>query len=100
MLKNIEHNIFECANSVVFIYGKNKNAFDGYHDLLNQIIHTTDKNCLILIILGPTAKVLAYDLFKLGYWAIDIGHLPKDYDAYMKGKAKNAQELADFFAPD
>lgn len=30
---------------------------------------------LILIALGMTATVLAYDLSKAGFWAIDIGHI-------------------------
>ena len=33
----------------------------------------------MLLALGPTATVLAYDLSKLGYQAIDIGHLPNCY---------------------
>ena len=42
---------------------------------------------LILIALGPTATVLAYDLSKFGYWAIDIGHVDMEY-LWMKHKVK------------
>lgn len=35
---------------------------------------------LILIALGHTATVLAYDLSKLGYQAIDIGHIDIEYE--------------------
>ena len=41
---------------------------------------------LILIALGPTATVLAYDLAKEGYWAIDIGHLDLEYEWFLKGE--------------
>lgn len=34
----------------------------------------------ILIALGPTASVLAYDLALMGYHAIDIGHVDLSYE--------------------
>ena len=46
-----------------------------------------DKNNLILISLGQTATVLSFDLCKLGYQAIDIGHTDRDNEAYVR-KAK------------
>ena len=42
------------------------------------------KDTLILIALGPSASVLAYDLSRLGYWVIDI-----EYEWFkMKAKSK------------
>ena len=41
---------------------------------------------MILIALGPTATVLAYDLAKQGYWALDIGHLDLEYEWYLIGE--------------
>ncbi len=41
-----------------------------------------------MIALGPTATVLAYDLAKSNYWAIDIGHVDVEY-MWMLQKAKN-----------
>ncbi|MBQ5851387.1 MAG: DUF1792 domain-containing protein, partial [Lachnospiraceae bacterium] len=52
------------------------------------------------IVLGPTAKPLAYDLHKAGYTAWDIGHFIKDYDAYCKRSARDAQTIAKFYSPD
>ena len=46
------------------------------------------ENPLILISLGPTATVLAYDLSKTGVQAIDIGHITNMYDRLVYGKAK------------
>ena len=40
---------------------------------------------LFLIALGPTATVLAYDLFKAGYQAIDIGHVDIEYEWWRMG---------------
>ena len=38
--------------------------------------------------LGPTATVLAYDLAKEGYQAIDIGHIDIEYEWYLKNVDK------------
>ena len=35
---------------------------------------------MFLIALGPTATILAYDLYKLGYQALDIGHVDLEYE--------------------
>jgi len=49
-----------------------------------------------------TATVLAYDLAKLGYWAIDLGHLDLEYEWFLSGrgdrfavKGKFTNEVAD-----
>ena len=40
---------------------------------------------LIILSYGPTATILAYDLAKLGYQAVDIGHLDIEYEWYQRG---------------
>jgi hypothetical protein len=47
-----------------------------------------NKNILILIALGPTATVLSYDLSRLGYQAIDIGHIDIEYEWFLKNATK------------
>ena len=49
-----------------------------------KILIKIKKNILILISLGPTATVLAYDLCKLGYQAIDVGHIDIEYEWFLK----------------
>ena len=44
-----------------------------------------DEEVLFLIALGPTATVLAYDLTKYGYQAIDIGHFDIEYEWFLRG---------------
>ena len=57
---------------------------------------TFDKEYLVLLSLGPCATVLAYDLSKKGYQALDIGHLPNSYleatGERKKPEEKNAEE--------
>ena len=50
----------------------------------NTIKKNVRKNKLILIALGPTATILAYDLYKLGYRAIDIGHIDIEYEWFLR----------------
>lgn len=56
-----------------------KDAFDKYEEIL-ETARKLPKDRLILIALGPTATVLAYDLFKLGFQALDIGHIDLEYE--------------------
>tara|TARA_B100001059_G_C17745167_1_gene533879 strand:+ start:399 stop:1265 length:867 start_codon:yes stop_codon:yes gene_type:complete len=57
------------------------NAFEEYDSILEQC-KKFEKNCLFMIAAGPTAAVLAFDLWELGFQALDIGHLPNSYDEY------------------
>jgi hypothetical protein len=38
---------------------------------------------LVLVALGPTATILAYDLALKGYQCIDIGHLDIEYEWFI-----------------
>lgn len=57
------------------------NAFEEYSTILEEC-KKFDKDCLFMIAAGPTAAVLAFDLWQSGYQALDIGHLPNSYDEY------------------
>ncbi len=94
----LDHNIFDNAQSVEFIYGPNHNAFENYEQILSQA-KQIDKHKLIIAILGPTATVLAYDLGNLGFQALDLGHIAKSYDYYMKGIRPGGQNCT-FYKPD
>ncbi len=99
VFKKIDNNIFNCARSVEYQYAPSLNAFEAYDTILSEAL-AINKDRLIIIILGPTATVLAYDLAKHGYRALDFGHIAKDYDAYQKKTARTPQRIAQFFAPD
>ena len=51
------------------------------------------KDTLILFALGPTATVLAFDLAKEGYQALDMGHFDIEYEWY-KRNAKKQEKIA------
>lgn len=68
-----------------------KNAFNFYKEILNQS-SSLPSSKLIIIALGATATVLAYDLSKLGYQALDLGHLDLEYE-WFRLKSKDAVQI-------
>lgn len=76
----VGNDLYANAHSIRRILGPATNAFSQYDKMLDAIVKHADKQSLILLSFGPTATVLAYDLAKLGFWAIDIGHLDIEYE--------------------
>lgn len=95
----IDINIFDCSKTLEYIHAPSHNAFGDYNRLLEQA-RAISKTTLIIIILGPTATLLAFDLSLDGYQAMDFGHIAKDYDAYKKKVAHTNQSIAAFYKPD
>lgn len=84
----IGNNLLMGASSVQRILAPNENAFSKYEDVLNAC-EKYGKEVLFLVALGPTATAMVYDLAKLGYQAIDIGHLDIEYEWYLRGVTKH-----------
>lgn len=99
ILDNHKYNVFERCSSIEYVQYPSKNAYNCYKDILN-CAKNYPKDKILCFILGPTSKVLVEDLTKEGYMAWDIGHLAKDYDAFMKKREKSEKEISDFFRPD
>lgn len=79
----VGNDLFDNCDSIERILGPSENAIDRFDDLMNEACkHPKDK--LILIALGPTATVLAYELFKEGYQALDIGHIDLLYESFVR----------------
>lgn len=92
------NDLFDNANSIVRIICPSTDAYDKYDEILSAVTTNIGKDKLILISLGMTATVLAYDLSLLGYQALDTGHVDIEYEWYkmgaktkvaIKGKAVN-----------
>ena len=75
--------LFYNMDSIQRIICPSENAFDEYDEIFEKILEY-GKNKLILLALGPTATVLAYDLYKVGYRAIDIGHVDIEYEWFLR----------------
>ncbi|WP_321332111.1 SP_1767 family glycosyltransferase [uncultured Bacteroides sp.] len=84
----IGNDLFNNAKSIRRILCPSQDAFNKYELILNEALKI-EKGALFLIALGPTATVLAYDLFKAGYQAIDAGHVDIEYEWWLiKAKRK------------
>lgn len=68
-----------------------KNAFSVYEQILETVCRY-DKEFVVLIALGPTATVLAYDLAQKGYQAIDIGHADLEFE-WFRRKVKYKEKV-------
>ena len=79
----VGNDLFDNMKSIQRIICPSENAFEIYDKILNEILKI-DKNKMIMLALGPTATVLAYDLFKAGYIAIDIGHVDIEYEWFLR----------------
>lgn len=76
----IGNDLFENAENVRRIICPAKDAYDKYNNILHSVQKYATKEDLILISLGPTATVLAFDLAISGFQAIDIGQLDNEYE--------------------
>ena len=88
----INNDLFSNAKSVERIIAPSKNAFDKYDEIL-AVIKERCKGKLVLLSLGPTATVLAYDLCKKGIRALDIGHIQLEYNEFCQYINKNKIEI-------
>ena len=82
----VGNDLFCNCHSVRRILCPAENAVDVYEDIL-QVALQQPKEKIVLIALGPTATVMAYDLHKAGYQALDIGHVDLIYEKYRRGES-------------
>lgn len=93
----IGNDLFNQTKSIKRILAPSKNAYSSYKEILTAAMEY-GKNKLILIALGPTATILAYDLAKLGYWAIDIGHVDVEYMWYLQNAKSKVSLMGRYVA--
>lgn len=83
----VGNDLFLNARSITRILCPPTNAFDKYDEILNGISVNVSHDNLLILALGHTATVLAYDLARLDYQAIDLGHIDIEYE-WMKMHAE------------
>ncbi len=83
-----DNDLFANAASVKRVLCPTQNAWNKYREIYDWIISNVSKEKLILITLGQTATVLAFDLAMMGYQAIDMGQLDNEYEWYKRGATK------------
>lgn len=98
-MKNLKYDIFDTAEIKEYVYVPNKNAYEEYDSIFSSI-KSYDKDYLVILMCGPAGKVLACDLCKEGYRALDLGHIQKSYDFYMKEILPTIDNVENFWLPD
>jgi len=83
----VGNDLFDNAGSLRRILAPAECAFSVYDRILEEALKI-EKDVLFLIALGPTATVLAHDLCKAGYRALDIGHLDICYELFLRNEPR------------
>jgi glycosyltransferase family protein len=84
----IGNDLLNNAKSIKRILCTTRNAYNLYDKILNAALKF-DKNKLIIISLGPTSSILAYDLAKYGYQAVDLGHADIQYELFLRNASRH-----------
>ena len=79
----VGNDLFSNAKSIRRILGPSENAFSCWREILEQA-KQLEKDCLFILALGPAATVISYELAKLGYYALDLGHIDIEYEWYKR----------------
>ena len=88
----VGNDLFDEAKSIKRIICPSHSAFSRVHEIEEEI-EKYAAGRLILCMLGPTAKVLAYHLSQKGYQVLDIGHIDSEYE-WMKMGAETKVKFA------
>ena len=83
----VGNDLFDNAEEIRRILGPAQDAFTEYDRLLECCMEQ-DRDSLFLLALGPAATVLAYDLCKAGYQAVDVGHVDLEYEWFLGGEGR------------
>lgn len=82
----IGNDLLAGAKCIQRIWCPPQNAYAHYDRIFTAVTKHAKPNNLILLALGAAATILAYDLCKAGFQALDIGHIDIEY-IWMKMKA-------------
>lgn len=80
----VGNDLFDGARSIKRVICPSRNAYQKV-DEIQQAIEQYGQGKLILLMLGPTAKVLVHRLSEQGHQAIDIGHIDSEYEWFRMG---------------
>lgn len=83
----VGNDLLDGCKSIKRVICPAEDAFEKYDQIL-ETLKQEPKDILILMALGPTATVLAYDLAKEGYQALDMGHFDIEYEWYLRNATK------------
>ena len=77
------NDLFSNTRSLKRILGPAENAFIKADAIISKVSELP-KDYLVLLSLGPAAKVIGYELVLKGYRVLDIGHLDMEYEMFLR----------------
>lgn len=80
----VGNDLLSGARSIQRILCPSENAYAKYDEIL-EATKQNAANRIVLLALGPTATVMAYDLALAGIRALDIGHCDIEYEWCLRG---------------
>lgn len=83
----VGNDLFQNARSIRRIIGPAENAFNRYEQILECCL-SQEKGALFLLALGSAATILAYDLCRAGFQAVDVGHVDLEYEWFLRGEGQ------------
>ena len=83
----VGNDLLDGCKSIKRVICSSEDIFSKYDEILKRIKEES-KDTLILISLDSTSTVLAYDLAKEGYQALDLGHFDTEYELYRRKSNK------------
>ena len=81
----VGNDLLDNAADIYRFLGPAKNAYDVYDLIIQSVKKHAPIGALVIIALGPTATIMAYDLAKMGYQALDLGHFDIQYEYHIRG---------------
>lgn len=80
----VGNDLFTNTKSIKRIIAPSKNAYQKI-DQIEQMIRENAEDRLVLLMLGPTAKVIVDDLQDLDNQLVDLGHIDSEYEWFKMG---------------
>ena len=83
----VGNDILDGCKSVKRVICPSENAFEKYDEIISALKQQKSSS-LFLVALGPTATVIAYEMAKCGYQALDVGHFDIEYEWFLRHSDK------------
>lgn len=92
----VGNDMFKDSVSVSRILCPAENAYTKWEEIFKEACKLS-KDKLILLALGPAAKVIGFKLFLAGYRVIDIGHVDMEYEMYIRKESAQSKVRYKYF---
>lgn len=97
--EKLKYYVFEEADEIHYVFCSSRDAYKDYEYIMEKA-RKRDFEEVLCFALGAAAKVMIYELSRDGYTGYDIGHLPKDYDSYMRKIEVSSENKERFYRDD